>query len=48
MKRPTLAPVAPSEILNFWNFAVRHVYVPTDLALSLSPSPIRPGSALAC
>lgn len=36
MKRPTLLPVALSEILNFWNFAVRHVYMPTNLSLSLS------------
>lgn len=29
MKRPT--PVESSEILNFWNFAVRRVYMPTGL-----------------
>jgi len=40
MKRPTLLPVALSEILNFWNFAVRHVYMPTNLSLSLSLSRI--------
>jgi len=31
MKCPTLLLVAPSEILNFWNFAVRRVYMPTDI-----------------
>jgi hypothetical protein len=36
MKCPTLLLVAPSEILNFWNFAVRRVYMPTDIYTFLS------------
>lgn len=34
-----VAGCATSEILNFWNFAVRHVYMPTDLSLFLSLPP---------